>query len=226
MDPETGSRGVAAAAGDSPGVAVELASMLRFDHLVIAVRDLSATVTMFRDQLGFAVTPGGRHKGFGTHNAIVRFGLDYLELLAVENEALAVQSNRGTLVRYLRDHECGLVAFALASDDLDGLATSFKQAGLEAVGPFPMRRQRPDGSVLTWRLLVPGGGSYCQTWPFFIQWDQADSERLAVETAGPHSNAACAVSGVIMDVKVLNSARACYDTLGLPARVDSGAIDY
>ncbi len=54
----------------------------RFDHAVIAVQDLDAAMAAYRD-LGFAVTPGGKHTGRGTHNAIIRFGLDYLELLAV-----------------------------------------------------------------------------------------------------------------------------------------------
>jgi hypothetical protein len=115
--------------------------MLRFDHLVIAARDLGAVMTMFRDQLGFSVQAGGRHEGFGTHNAIVRFGLDYLELIAVEDEGLALRSSRGTLVEYLRGYECGLVAYALATGDLDGLASQYGSDWPRGHGPI---RHAPD----------------------------------------------------------------------------------
>ena len=56
----------------------------RFDHLVIAARDLDAASQRFR-ALGFEVRPGGEHPGQGTRNAIVRFGLDYIELLAIRD---------------------------------------------------------------------------------------------------------------------------------------------
>ncbi len=54
----------------------------RFDHAVIAVRNLDAAISAYR-ALGFEVSPGGHHTGLGTYNAIIRFGLDYIELLAL-----------------------------------------------------------------------------------------------------------------------------------------------
>ena len=60
----------------------------RFDHAVIAVPDLETGMDAFR-RLGFEVAVGGRHPSLGTRNAIVRFGLDYLELLTVEDPATA-----------------------------------------------------------------------------------------------------------------------------------------
>src|SRR3954454_8828451 len=86
----------------------------RLDHVVIAVRDLDAAIARY-DALGFAVTAGGRHVGRGTHNAIVRFGLDYLELISVYAAAEATHPAPATLVRYLEAHEGGLVGFARAT---------------------------------------------------------------------------------------------------------------
>jgi len=54
----------------------------RLDHAVIAVRNLDEAIGHYRS-LGFDVSPGGHHTGQATHNAIVRFGLDYLELLSI-----------------------------------------------------------------------------------------------------------------------------------------------
>jgi hypothetical protein len=62
----------------------------RFDHLVIGVRDLHMASDAFR-RLGFDVRPGGNHTRLGTHNALIRFGLDYLELLAIHDAAEAAR---------------------------------------------------------------------------------------------------------------------------------------
>ena len=57
---------------------------LYLDHVLIAVRDLSAAGRAF-EGLGFNVTPEGRHPGRGTHNRLVVFGPEYLELIAVHD---------------------------------------------------------------------------------------------------------------------------------------------
>jgi catechol 2,3-dioxygenase-like lactoylglutathione lyase family enzyme len=189
--------------------------MLRFDHLVIAVRDLECAVAEFRDVLGFDAQMGGRHEAFGTRNAIARFGLDYLELISVEDERLALQSSRGALVRFLAKHQIGLCAYAVATDDLDSLASLALQVGIESTGPFAMNRRRPDGSRLSWRLLVPGGDQYFQMWPFFIQWDQPDSERMKMERAGKHPNGSVGVSGIEIGVNDLRTADAWYQSMGV-----------
>jgi catechol 2,3-dioxygenase-like lactoylglutathione lyase family enzyme len=54
----------------------------RFDHAVIAVRDLEAATQQYQ-KLGFEVRPGGKHTGRGTYNSIIRFGLDYIELISI-----------------------------------------------------------------------------------------------------------------------------------------------
>jgi catechol 2,3-dioxygenase-like lactoylglutathione lyase family enzyme len=178
----------------------------RFDHLVIAVHDLDAGVRLYRDQLGFDVRPGGRHTGRGTENALIRFGLDYLELIAIYDEAEARRAGRDSLGRFLRQHDGGLVAYALATTAIESDAGRLAEAGLEAKGPFAMERLRPDGTRLTWRLLVPGGDQYRRPWPFLIQWDQPDHERLGLEAAGPHPNGTRGVQEVAVAVSDLESA--------------------
>jgi hypothetical protein len=197
-----------------------LLAVFRFDHLVIAVKDLEQASIQFQ-ALGFDVRAGGRHEGFGTRNAIVRFGLDYLELITVEHEQLAMRTSRGALVEFLRDHEIGLCAYALATDDLDSLAHLAGRSGIEMDGPFDMRRRRPDSSLLSWRLLVPGGNQYFKPWPFFIQWDQPDVERLALEPRGAHSNGAIGVASVDVAVHDLRRTVEWMKVLGLDS-ADAG----
>ncbi len=92
----------------------------RLDHVVIGVRDLDEAIRNYQ-QLGFDVRPGGRHTGLGTHNALIRFGLDYIELLAVYDESEVTRSGgRGHfMTEHLRDRPGALLGFALASDNLE-----------------------------------------------------------------------------------------------------------
>jgi len=58
----------------------------RLDHIIVAVKDLNKAITTYRTGLGFTVVSGGDHP-IGTHNALVHFGLFYVELLAVRDAA-------------------------------------------------------------------------------------------------------------------------------------------
>ena len=83
----------------------------RFDHIIIAARDLDDATQLYRDGLGFDANFGGRHTGRGTHNAIIRFGLDYLEILSVvdEEELRAAPAKRVRLLDFLDRQEGGLL---------------------------------------------------------------------------------------------------------------------
>lgn len=183
----------------------------RLDHIVIAVRDLDDAVVRYR-ALGFDARPGGRHTGRGTHNAIIRFGLDYLELVSVYSEAEARAAGRSGLVDFLAVRE-GPVGYALATDDLEAEARCIRDAGMPAIGPFAMERLRPDGSRLSWRLVSPGDGPDRRPWPFFIQWDQPDAERLTLDGAGAHPNGARGIRAIAVGVRDLPAARHLYGTL-------------
>ncbi|MGH3144242.1 MAG: VOC family protein [Rubrobacter sp.] len=188
----------------------------RFDHLVIAVSDLEGAVGAYRS-LGFDVSPGGRHEHRGTHNALIRFrGLDYVELLGVYDAETAVQSglNGRTLADFVGDDRAGgLVGHCYATDDIEREAERARAAGVEMVGPFEMSRARPDGRTLDWRLTVPVDVPWRRRWPFIIQWDDPDEERLAVEGVGTHANGATSVVGVSVAVRDLEEATDLYSVL-------------
>lgn len=191
----------------------------RFDHAVILVADLARASETFT-KLGFSVSAGGAHTGLGTHNSLIRFGVDYIELLAVrdEAEALRARSSTSSVVERLRAGKGGLASFALATTDIERDAARFREHGLPAVGPFAMERLRPDGRRLSWRLLVPHGESWGKPWPFFIQWDQDDATRLSWERPGSHANRARRVEAVSVAVADLDAGVTLYERmLGLRA---------
>ena len=185
----------------------------RFDHAVIAVRDLAKAIDLYR-RLGFEVDPGGRHTGLGTYNALIRFGLDYIELISIyDQDEVRASGPRGTTLQdLLQKREGALAAYALATETIQQEAERFQQTGLDASGPFAMERLRPDGHLLQWRLLVPGGVSYRRPWPFIIQWDAPDEQRLTWDKPGKHPNGATRWYSIDVAVRDLESGIHLYKT--------------
>ena len=195
----------------------------RFDHAVLAVDDLPAASALLSDSLGLSVHAGGRHTGFGTENAEIRFGLDSLQISGIydRGEVAAAGIKRGPMLSLLAERRGGWLAYGMATDDIDALAERCRQVGLDAFGPYAMRRIRPDGRVLKWRLLQPGGTALRRPWPFFIQWDLPDRELLCVEPPRPggsrlwarHELGATGVTGVAVIVSDLKAAGYMYEDL-------------
>jgi hypothetical protein len=136
---------------------------LRIDHVLYAVADLDAGATRLEEELGLESVPGGTHPAWGTANRVVQLGPDYVELIGVADPEVAATSDFGRVVLDAGD---GLMGWAVATDDLDGIAARL------GLGIERGARKRPDGVRLAWRLAgmaqaLASGGFL----PFFIQWD-------------------------------------------------------
>jgi catechol 2,3-dioxygenase-like lactoylglutathione lyase family enzyme len=135
---------------------------LTLDHVVIAVNDLEQATADYRE-LGFTVIYGGKHASGTTHNALVCFrDGTYLELLAPTGEP----PKPGAMdFSHLLEHGEGVVAYALASDDLEVDAMARRQKGIRVGALMEGSRKREDGVELRWKMaLIDGGMS-----PFLIQ---------------------------------------------------------
>ncbi len=190
----------------------------RFDHAVIGVPDLDAGMDAFR-RLGFEVAVGGRHPSLGTRNAIVRFGLDYLELLTVEfPDTARARGTFGTdLMSFLADHS-GLVGYVLAGTGLEDEVDALQDFGLAVEGPFEMDRVHPKGGRLEWKLVLPGGSPWRKPWPYLIDWITDEDELLAWDPPGDHANRVSGVAGIDLVVENLEEAGGLYErALGLRA---------
>jgi hypothetical protein len=180
----------------------------RFDHAIIAVRDLAAASDRLAN-LGLTVSPGGIHPGRGTHNAIVRFGTDYIELLSVrdrsEREATGASGER--LLSFL-DRGEGLFGWVVATDDSDAVAHGLRDRGYTA-STVGMQRTRADGRVLSWKLVAYGAGTP-GFGPGIIHWEAADADRLSWEQPTPHALGADRVWGVVVRVPDVDSVARFY----------------
>lgn len=153
---------------------------LDLDHLLNAGPDLGRQSREVARVCGDAPTPGGRHPGFGTRNALI--GLQpgaYLELIAPDPD-----QDGGAFadaIAGLRSSE--LHAWCVRTDDPDVLADRIEASG-HAVSRRAMSRVAPDGGELAWELLFAGGHDWAGAAPFFIAWGDMrhPSERLGVTT--------------------------------------------
>lgn len=193
----------------------------RFDHAVFAVTDLEAGMAAFR-RLGFEVEEGGRHPSLGTRNAIVPFGPDYLELLAVEDPEQARGAGRfgAELVDFLAVLGSGLFGYVMAGSGLEEEAARLGALGVDTVGPFRMSRERPDGRLVEWRLAVPGGSPWRKPWPYLIDWISSGDD-LPAGAGSPdgflrHENRAAGAAAVHLMVTDAEEAVRIYEQgLGL-----------
>jgi hypothetical protein len=138
------------------------------DHLVYATIDLDASVLDLERRLGVRATPGGRHPGRGTRNALIALsGRSYLELVGpdpTQAETAASWFGIGRL------DDPRLVTWAVAHPDLDALAARARAEGVR-LGPVTSgSRQRSDGSLIRWTFTDPSTVVADGIVPFFIDW--------------------------------------------------------
>jgi hypothetical protein len=187
--------------------------LLGLDHAIIAVRDLDAASEQLAHTLGLAVTQGGQHPRVGTHNAIARFGVDYLEIIAIRDEREASAEERGrAIIDFLRKGD-GWLGFVLGSDDLEGDMEAASARGMHLVGPFPGERERPNGTTLRWKTARFAASPYGQRIPFLIQHEASEEERRGWAPGDGHPLGAVGIPSVSLAVKDLDSATAGYERL-------------
>ena len=143
--------------------------MTRLDHLVYAAPDLNAAIDALAARTGVRATPGGKHVGLGTQNALMALGADtYLEIIAPDPEQPPPAMPRPFGLDALTAPR--LVTWAVKAPDIDAQVAAARAAAYDPGVVMSMNRTRPDGVRLAWRLtLTPrlqGDGLV----PFLIDW--------------------------------------------------------
>ena len=142
----------------------------RIDHVVKAVPDLDGAGAKLLEEHGLASVEGGRHPGWGTANRIVPLGSQYLELAGVADETEAETNPFGSTVRAAASLGGRLVAWCLAVDDVEPVASRLGLSVTEG------SRRRPDGVTLGWRLAGLEA-ALSEPWrPFFLEWRLSEDD--------------------------------------------------
>ena len=137
------------------------------DHILFGCSDLDSGIAFVEGATGVRAAFGGVHPGAGTRNALLSLGENrYLEIIAPDPKQPASADARD--LRRLTK-ELVIVGWAAHRANLDTFASKLKQQGFDVEGPIPGSRKRPDGRVLTWKVMRLKGDS-TQLLPFFIEW--------------------------------------------------------
>jgi Glyoxalase-like domain len=152
------------------------------DHVILGCSELNAGVTFVTERTGVRPVLGGVHPDKGTQNALLSLGeRRYLELLAPD----PAQTPRAEVQELQALRAPALVGWAVHPDNIEKLAASLKAQGIDAVGPQPGSRKRPDGRTLSWKALALSDDAYGLL-PFFIEWDAASTHPAIDAPKGCH----------------------------------------
>lgn len=134
-------------------VARSKAAISGIDHSIVGVHDLEAARSRYRN-LGFTVTPRGRHIGWATANYCIMFPDDYIELLGIVEPGAYSAGLDGILA----ERGEGILKLALGSGDAGATHEFFARQGLvpEPVAELARELEAPEGTVLPkFRLVHP-----------------------------------------------------------------------
>lgn len=152
----------------------------QFDHLVHYVEEPYQVIPILKEK-GIHAVKGGKHQNRPTYNVLSYFDLSYIEYIGTTNrqELEAIKhpkySNIETIIN--DNYQEGFVRFVVRTKDIEAAATHFRQKGLDIVGPKPLSRRRPDGTLLEWKLLYVGSEDESLQLPYIIEWGETDEER-------------------------------------------------
>lgn len=139
------------------------------DHIVYATPDLDLGIRQMEELLGITATPGGRHPGWGTHNALISLGPDsYLEIIGPDPGSPKPEQPRPFQIDGVSAPR--LVTWAAKGSRLAELVSRAKQQGLLLGDVMSMSRRTPDGELLSWQLTNPLVIAADGIIPFFIDW--------------------------------------------------------
>jgi hypothetical protein len=161
---------------------------LFLDHVLVPVVDLEAGAKHFLDDYGLQALPGGRHP-WGTANMIIPLGSNYIELIAVVDEARAAESARYR--RLAKDARAGkpFATWAARTDNLKGMREALRRRGWTLEAARRGSRTRPDGVLLEWTSQELVRDAAPSVLPFLIEWRVPDGLHPAEATAQHPSGA-------------------------------------
>lgn len=147
--------------------------MRKIDHIVYTVTNLEAAITDLEARLGVKPIIGGQHDTQGTKNALINLNDGaYLEILAADNANTNIPPPRWMGVDVLTRPR--ITRWALKSDDLTTDSKTLREHDPTLGQAKAGSRQRPDGSMLRWELILPTSVPEVDVRPFMVDWSESD----------------------------------------------------
>lgn len=154
---------------------------LNFDHLIHYVDHLNQF--HYPGQL-LKLEPGGKHHRYGTFNRLTYLNDNYIELLDVEQPdklAKEVKSEEGRVsfaAKIIQDYFAeGFKGICLRTTSIEETAQRLCDKNVDTIGPIRMHRENKKGEQIDWQLLYIADPDYLVKPPFFIQWNETETER-------------------------------------------------
>jgi hypothetical protein len=144
-----------------------------FDHLIYVDPDLDRATAEFTRLYGVSPSPGGRHAGFGTRNALLGLSASsYVEIVGIDPEQAVPAAQRLFALDEMSTPR--FVSWcARASRPLTKTVAIAAAAGFDLGDVISMSRIRPDGGTLTWTMTSPFADHAGGVLPFYIDWGTA-----------------------------------------------------
>lgn len=147
------------------------------DHIVHFIEEEPEKAVEVWKRHGFHAAKGGQHLNWGTHNALLYFKDSYIEWLAVEKMEVAEGVDHPLTQLLLHDRK-GFGTICLRTEDIAQLEERLKGQGIETTGVLDAERKTESGGLIKWKMLfLKEAVSDNLPSPFFIEWNDSDSER-------------------------------------------------
>lgn len=157
---------------------------LNWDHTMINVQKLDQTIEAFAEK-GVIFKRGGKHEAWGTANALGYFGINYIELISVFDRSKSESFSRKDAaavydaVQDFKNHRERLNTVAIRSDDLQGTWQRLKNDGVPVGTISEGQRLDEQNHLIKWQIFFIDGYIDGVPYPFFIDWQSSDADRIA-----------------------------------------------
>ncbi len=150
---------------------------------MVNVQNLDQAIEIFAKQ-GIVFKRGGKHDAWGTANALGYFGINYIELISVFDEQKAQSFKRSDAasvydaVQDFNRHQERLNTVAIRSSDLEKTWQRLKDDGIPVGQIFEGQRLDEQNHLIKWRIFFIDGHIEGLPYPFFIDWQSKDTDRI------------------------------------------------
>jgi hypothetical protein len=151
--------------------------MVELDH-VVYFSEKSPEVNV-QEHKGTSI--GGKHKNWGTFNALTYTQNSYIEYLSVEHMDIAKQANHPLTNLLLHDLERGegWGTICFRTDNIVALNDRLNNEGWVTSGVLNAERETSSGFIRKWKMLfIQQDVSNELPYPFFIEWEEPFEERM------------------------------------------------